>query len=291
MFSVEKLTKKVRDFSVESRQNLAALANRQKRALHSGDLSIIDDLNKNGVHLTSIEQLFPDESANIMHVLNQAAKVLEIYDNQELPSHLQKMASSIDMSASYIISNFPEVFFLGISRRILDLVENYLGLPAAYHGVALRRSLPDGLELGPRLWHQDGEDFRIIRIVIYLTDVEIDGGPFEYIPRSYGLTYKDLKSLDSRIEQNDMLRVVPGTAMRQCYGKAGTVVISDAANTFHHEQLQKNKARSVAMYGFSSRLPKNLALSMRHFPVEMLKDQLNPMLNASQKSYVFGWRH
>jgi hypothetical protein len=290
MPAIEKITKKVRQFSLGSRQSLEAILHKPKRTLHPGDLSIIDDLDKDGVHVTSVEHLFQDDSENILNGLNKAASELEIFDEQNIPLYLQKKDSSVDMQSSYLMSKYPELFFLCLSPRILDLVENYLGLSAAFHGVALRRSLVDGREEGPRLWHQDAEDFRVFRIVIYLTDVTIGGGPFEYIPRSYGLTYKDLKSIDSRIRMDEMLKVVPKNVIRQCYGKAGTVIISDTANTFHHEKLQTNQARSVAMYGFSSRIPKNLPLAMRHFPAEMLKEQLMPLLSPSQSSYVFGWR-
>lgn len=290
MLTFQKLRTKARHFGLESRQHLTAVVAPQHRALHEGDGSIIEALHQEGVYVTSVEQLFQNENDRIVDSLRRAADDLAINTGTAIPDHLKRMVSSVDMLPDYLLTYHPDVFYLGLSRRLLDLVENYLGLPAAYHGVALRRSLTDGKAEGPRLWHLDGEDFRLVRMVIYLSDVMVDGGPFEYIPRSYGLTYKHLKGLDVRITEAEMLKIVPETAMRQVYGKTGTVVICDTANTFHHEKLQISQARSVAMYGFSSRMPKDKALAKRHFPAESCRDLLMSALSSSQLPYVFDWR-
>jgi hypothetical protein len=290
MLAIKKISNKVHEFSCGSRQSLTSLLHRHKPTLDQGDQVIIDDLYKNGVHVTSIEHLFKDVSESIMGVLANAAFDLEVSDSGVIPDYLEKRVSSIDMAPGFLISKYPEIFFLCLSRRILNIAETYLGLSAAYHGVALRHSLVDGLEAGPRVWHKDAEDFRVVRIVVYLNDVTAGGGPFEYVPRAYGLTYKQFNGIEGKLTQENMLKVVPQNALRQCYGKAGTVIIADTANTFHHEQMQVSQSRSVAMFGFSSRLPKDLLLAKRHFPAELLKEQLDPLLSSSQLPYVYGWR-
>jgi len=290
MLTIEKLSRKAHEISLESKQNLASLLNRKKIKLSAEDQQIVDDLNRNGIHITSIEQLFKHDAQNILQVFQQAAADLNVQPDQEIPGHLQRKTCSIDMLPEIVLTRYPEIFFLSLSDRILNLVEAYLGLSAAYHGVALRRSIPDGLETGPRLWHKDAEDFRTVRIVVYLNDVTLGGGPFEYIPRSYGLDYKDLKKFNGNLTAENMLKAVPADVIRQVYGKAGTVIICDAANTFHHEKLQTLRSRSVAMYGFSSRMPKCPDLAKAHFPVESLTDQLSQILSPGLVPYVQGWR-
>jgi hypothetical protein len=290
MLTIERLSRKAQEITLESKQNLASLLNRKKVHLSAEDQQIISDLNRDGVHVTSIEHLFKADAAKIMAVFLQAAAELNVEPDQEIPVNLRKMTCSIDMTPEAVLSHYPEIFFLCLSDRIINLVEAYLGLDAAYHGVALRRSITDGLEVGPRLWHKDAEDFRTVRIVVYLNDVIPGGGPFEYIPRSYGLDYKDLKQFDGKLTAENMLKAVPESVIRQVYGKAGTVVISDAANTFHHEKLQTSQCRSVAMYGFSTRMPKRLELAKSHFPVEKVKDRLSQMLSPGMVPYVQGWR-
>jgi hypothetical protein len=290
MLVMEKLSRKAHEFSLESRQSWAALLGRQKFSVAQDDRAIVDDLNKTGVHITTLQHLFGDAAKAVMDDFALAAADLDIVDNNILPDYMQKKTSSIDLKPSVILARHPKLFLLFLSKRILNLVESYLGMSAAYHGVALRRSLIDGIEVGPRLWHKDAEDFHVVRIIVYLNDVTEGGGPFEYIPRSYGLTYDDLKGFKGRLTNENILKIVPQNVIRTCYGKAGTVIISDSANTFHHEKLQLTQQRSVAMFGFSSRLPRGLELAMRHFPVEDLKDQLAPLLSPQRLPYVYGWR-
>lgn len=290
MYTLANITKKLYDVRLKSSQKLIKALPRQKYNLGASDQAIINDLYTNGVHVTSVEQLFRSASKDLMDVLTKAAADLEVSDSGNMPDYLQKKTSSFDMISSALISKYPEIFFLGLSEKILSLVETYIGMPAAYHGVALRRSLTDGLQAGPRVWHKDAEDFRVFRMVIYLNDVTDGGGPFEYIPRFYGLSYKAFRGIESNITAETMLKVVPQDLPQQVYGKAGTVIICDTANTFHHEKLQVTQRRSVAMFGFASRLPKNIALSKSHFPAEELKNQLSPLLSSSQYPYVYGWR-
>jgi hypothetical protein len=289
-FTAHKILKKANEFDLRLKQKLSSLLFRKKLSLAPGDQVIIDDLKMNGVHVTSCEHLFNDMSKSILSVFADAAADLNISEADLIPVHLHQKVSSVDMIPSVLFSKYPEIFFLGLSDRILNIAEAYLGLPAAYHGVALRRSVIGGQEVGTRLWHQDDEDFRVLRIVIYLNDVSEGGGPFEYIPRSYGLSYNDLESIGSRLTEENILKVVPQHLIRQCYGKKGTVIISDTSNTFHHEKLQVTQNRSVAMFGYSSRLPKNLLGAKSHFPIESLKDQLNALLSPNQIPYVYGWR-
>jgi hypothetical protein len=171
----------------------------------------------------------------------------------------------------------------------MRLAEHYLELPVAYHGVALRQSFTDGNQIGPRLWHMDSEDFHVLRVVIYLNDVTPGGGPFEYVPRNVGLSYKAFPGPDG-ITSERMRTVIKENRWKQCYGPIGTVVIADSAKTFHHESLQSERNRTVAMIGYSSRRPRRMALAMAHFPVESSKSLLQPLVSPEQHPHVFGWR-
>ena len=290
MIILNKISRKLHDVWFKANQKIVSLFYRPRFTLTAAEKLVIDDLNQHGVHVTSVESLFKDNSKSIMMALSNAADAMEVSDSGSLPDYLEKKTSSYDMHTSALISKYPEIFFLGLSEKLLNLVETYLGMPAAYHGVALRRSLTDGLQAGPRVWHKDDEDFRVFRMVIYLNDVTEGGGPFEYVPRTYGLSYKAFKGIESNITAENMLKVVPQDALRQVYGKVGTVIICDTANTFHHEKLQVTQRRSVAMFGFASRFPKNIDLSKRHFPAEALEKQLKPLLTPNQIPYVHGWR-
>lgn len=250
---------------------------------------IIADLAIEGVHVGSIDQLVPDRAPRILEELKRAAAYIANERLSDRSSSVRKRDSSTDLLSAELLRLFPDIYLLGLDPRIIALAEHYFGLPVAYHGAALRQSLTDGRQMGPRLWHMDSEDFHVLRVVIYLNDVTPGGGPFEYVPRSYGLSYKAFPGPES-ITNERMRQVVPEHRWKQCFGPVGTVIIADSAKIFHHESLQVERDRTVAMVGYSSRRPRGMQLAMAHFPVETLTSRLRTLVPPEQHPHVFDWR-
>ena len=92
----------------------------------------------------------------------------------------------------------------------------------------MRRSLADGRYSGIRRWHLDWEDRRIIKIIIYLNDVNVGGGPYEYISRN--ITPEAIKKLNyynlGYLSDAEMAAAVPKSLWTSCLAKKGSVVIS-----------------------------------------------------------------
>jgi hypothetical protein len=250
---------------------------------------IISDLESDGVHVTSVERLFPEVGSKILDSLARAAAHVATECQRAESSSMRRLAASTDLLPEELLRSFPELYLLGLDPRIVDLAEHYFGLPVAYHGVALRQSLPNGNQVGPRLWHMDSEDFHVLRVVIYLCDVTPGGGPFEYVPRSRGLSYKAFSGTGG-ITDERMRSVMPETQWKRCFGPMGTVILADSAKIFHHESLQVDRSRTVAMIGYSSRRPKGMHLAMSHFPVETLKPTLQRLVSPAHHPHVFDWR-
>jgi hypothetical protein len=257
--------------------------------LSAHEAEIISDLTTEGVHVSSVERLFPDLAPKLHDSLVRVADFIAKGSADTASPSLRRRVVSTDLRSEELLRLFPEIYLLGLEPRILALAERYLGLPVAYHGAALRQSFVDGHQLGPRLWHMDSEDFHVLRVVIYLSDVTPGCGPFEYIPRSKGLSYKSFPGIQP-ITNERMRTVVPEDQWKRCVGPVGTVVLADSAQTFHHESLQVERSRTVAMIGYSSRRPKIMNLATSHFPVESLTPELTGMLSPPQHAYVFGWR-
>jgi len=160
-----------------------------------------------------------------------------------------------------------------------------------YHGAVLRHSLVDGAGAGPRLWHKDAEDFHVFRMVVYLNDVTLGGGPFEYIPRNLGISYEHFVGAEDALTNERMRQVVAPSLWKRIYGPAGTVVLADTAQTFHHESLQTQRDRAVIMLGYSSRRPKGLpSPRWRIFPFERVRPLLTSIVPPANYDHVFGWR-
>ena len=75
----------------------------------------------------------------------------------------------------------PSLFLWGLQPILLNLIENYLQLPVASHGLYQRRDLLNNTIKRSRLWHLDMEDYKILKVIIYLNDVDETVGPFQYL--------------------------------------------------------------------------------------------------------------
>lgn len=289
MVSRDRLSQAARTYSLRGAHFWAQLLFRRRVAGEStaDALRVAADLEAEGVHVTTLERLLPGAGNRIL------AAARDVLQNElicQSPASWVRSASSSDLTAEALLTRLPELYLLGLDARVLALVQQYLKLPVAYHGAVLRHSLVDGEFAGPRLWHQDREDFHVFRMVIYLNDVAPGGGPFEYIPRSLGVTYRDFRGHDGEMTDEHVQQVVPKQKWKQCFGPAGTVVLCDTAMVFHHESIQMARDRSVIMIGYSSRLPSGMELAMSHFPVERVASQLQKVVPYANHAHVFAWR-
>jgi hypothetical protein len=141
----------------------------------------------------------------------------------------------------------------GLNERLLDIVENYLGLPARYLDLQVRRETAGDLEVGLRRWHRDSEDRRQLKILIWIRDVAVDGGPYEYIPADVTSgASRQLRYVAGYVPSARLARVVPAGDMRTCEGPAWTVVFTDPARVFHRVSPSVARARYSATYSYTS---------------------------------------
>lgn len=142
----------------------------------------------------------------------------------------------------------------GLGEDLLALCANYIGLPVAYRGVAVRRDLADGEETGTRIWHRDGEDSRILKAIVYVNDVGADGGPFEYVPRPHAPATWRVRVHDGN-RADDFEKLVPAAHWRACTGPRGTVVLVDTCAVYHRGRVPTVADRLTAFYCYNSAQP------------------------------------
>jgi hypothetical protein len=155
------------------------------------------------------------------------------------------------------LREFPEILLWALEPKLLDIIENYVGLPILYQYFAMRRSLADGQYSGIRRWHIDMEDRRTIKIIVYLNDVIAGGGPFQYIPRK--ITTEAVKKLNyynfGYLSDPEMAVAVPSSNWDTCLGKVGSVVISDTSSIFHRAQPPTQNERFSISFCYTSTNP------------------------------------
>ncbi|WGV28240.1 phytanoyl-CoA dioxygenase family protein [Halotia branconii] len=223
--------------------------------LESGDRLILDNLKKSGVHITTLADLGLNSTPELLQAalkqLSIMTKVNHDNFNQKLP-HI------------YQVTDLPEFSNWGNEPRLLNIIEKYIGLPIIFHGVHLRKDFPNEQQFGTLLWHKDSEDRRMIKIIIYLTDVEKKHGPFEYLPISltslwslnyYRIYYKLWQAGYVGITDEELKKIIPESAWKSCPGEAGTVIIVDPKIALHHGTI-RTQERATLFFAYTANPPK-----------------------------------
>ena len=180
-----------------------------------------------------------------------------------------------------VIGKYPQIIRWGLADRFLAIAESYIGLPVTYRGVLARLDMPDGAVRETRIWHLDQEDARILKIVVYISDVGEDGGPFEYLPASVPQPKRLASGSKKRVDEDTFDRVVPPHLRRAVVGPRGTVGFVDTCRIFHRGRLPTSGARKSLFFAYNSRWPTRPSHCGPMFLVDKFKSTGN-MLSPRQ---------
>ncbi|MBE9045253.1 hypothetical protein IQ255_12750 [Pleurocapsales cyanobacterium LEGE 10410] len=220
--------------------------------LDSQSTSFLGTLRNEGTCIIPIEDLNLS-STNLM--LNMA---LSLADQLKTPLNksTQKEASEVDCHQNNL-RELPEILLWALEPKLLDLIENYVGLPILYQGFAIRRSIADGQYSGVRRWHIDWEDRRTVKVIIYLNDVVAGGGPYEYISRK--TTSEAIKKLNYNnlgyLSDQEIQKAVPKSDWTACLAPQGSVIITDTSSVFHRAQPPTQTERFSITFCYTSTSP------------------------------------
>jgi hypothetical protein len=160
---------------------------------------------------------------------------------------------------------------LGLSKRLLDVANSYLGMWTKLEYVDVWYTPPAGVgdRRSSQRWHRDFNDRHLLKAFLYLGDVDEESGPFEYVPRTapgneleglwpwrpLGDNYPPEDELDAKIAD----RAVSFTAPK------GTLIFCNTSG-FHRGGFARSKPRVLATVTYSS--PASLAsLTERNYTV------------------------
>ena len=217
-------------------------------ALSKTDHYLVDGLRQEGVSITSLETLSIPSSPLLVDGIKSLLPELQTtsYNNT-------RYAISLPIAQCM---KHPLTILWGLEERLLDIAENYIGLPITYCGPDLRREIANGKPLGARQWHLDVEDHRMVKIIIYLNDVNIKGGAFEYIPKhSTSLLAQRLNYSSGFVSDEVMETIVPISDYKPCLGKFGTAIFVDTCNVFHRIKTPVGSDRYSITFAYTSKRP------------------------------------
>jgi len=230
-------------------------------ALNPTDRHIVETCHREGVCVTSLDALGLGETVAML-----AGADMQLAEMENL---LPIAAVSNRIAATgkpahpqiFTVTDLPEFDQWGSSTRMLAIAENYIGLPAAFQGVHLRRDFANPNPITTELWHQDLEDRRILKVIVYLTQVDENTGPFEYIPKSEMsplLAWRIHKGIGKLqrlgIDDATMQTFVPRPKWKTCPGPRGTVVFVDPKNVFHHGRSRRRE-RAALFFVYTAQQP------------------------------------
>jgi hypothetical protein len=248
-------------------RNLYRFAGAAAPATFGIDHEIVDDLDKIGGTSLTLDQLGIDGSDAL---LAEGDRLMD--DLEKLPLRTGAKSYFVTADPEHII-RYPAILRWGLDERLLAIASSYLGLPVAYRGVLARLDFPDGQVQETRLWHLDQEDAKIMKIIVYLGDVDLNGGPFEFIPKNCHPPLDLAEGSKLRVTDEAALeRAVPPKHWRALTGERGTVAFADTCSVLHRGRLPTKGARRTLFFAYNSQWPQRPTYCEPMFPVERFAD-------------------
>jgi hypothetical protein len=157
------------------------------------------------------------------------------------------------------------------SDRLLEIANAYLEMWSKLEYVDVWYSVPqaaEGRRISSQRWHRDYNDKHLLKVFLYLVDVDEDMGPFQYVAGSQpGGPYADAWAWQplgkNHPTEEELESRVPATEVKAFTGPAGTLVFCNTSG-FHRGGFSTTKPRVLATATYSS--PASLAsLTVRSY--------------------------
>jgi hypothetical protein len=264
------------------------LANRASRrryaharpALDDAQQGIVDQLREEGYATTPFSALIPQEDG-WQEVEREAGRFVAETE-QELAREQEGGESALRRRAGkeFVVRKYAydvelglddPWLRLGLNPRLLDIANTYLGMWAKLEYVDLWYTPPagQGERRSSQRWHRDFNDRHLLKAFLYLVDVDVDAGPFEYVPRTAPGNELDhmwpWRPLGENYPPDDEFAEKVADRAVSFTAPKGTLIFCNTCG-FHRGGFATGKARVLATVTYSS--PASLAsLTERNFSV------------------------
>jgi hypothetical protein len=150
--------------------------------------------------------------------------------------------------------NEPLVGAFARNRILKDVIDAYCGLATSRQqaGCILHPSVRQEDRRGNARWHVDVEDLHVVKAFLFLSDVDEEAGPTEYVPGTHphgphGLALAQQLRRGIALADDQPL----GLAPERLVGRAGTVALFDA-RALHRGGFGRGKWRAVAFCSYAA---------------------------------------
>lgn len=240
---------------------------------------VLDELNGRGIAHVHFDELFADRQlwADLQsHVSGwldkeeikdkERAFINSGYDQVKWKEYVVMMYSK----KSEISWNDPWVR-LGLQPQLLNIANSYLEMMSRMIYVDVWNTMPsshDDHYTGSQRWHRDPEDKRLVKVFLYLSNVDSTAGPLHYVPNSrrgekYGDLWPQQIPSGSVPPPAALEAAIPRSDWEVCAYPTGTLVFVDTSG-FHMGGRATERNRVTATWSFvppSSLWPREFELN------------------------------
>ena len=229
--------------------------------------AIVDALRVDGYYVTPFSTLFPDAAvwerleADGTRFVEETEAGLEAEAAGEESSLRRTSKEFVVRKNAYgtTLGLDDPWLDLAVGPRLLDLANSYLGLWSKLEYVDLWYTKPADAEAerqSSQRWHRDYNDAHLLKAFVYLSDVDEEAGPFEYVPRSApGGELGDLwpwRPLgDNYPPQDELAKKLEGRHVETFTGTKGTMIFCNTSG-FHRGGFATGKPRVLATFTYAS---------------------------------------
>jgi hypothetical protein len=182
------------------------------------DRDLLDEFREQGIAIRAFDEVFRDHGA--LDSLLAAAQEPQAKLASASKDYLTKlMPTRVSLDGPYVAP--------ALEPQIVALANAYMEMHTYLRAVDVWMNVPtDDAPKLSQLWHRDYDDRINVKIFVYLTDVTEHHGPFTFAPRTHPFGNRQLE-IATRLEDEEMARLVPEEDWVVCTGPVGTVVIAD----------------------------------------------------------------
>jgi hypothetical protein len=260
---------------------------------------VVEDLNRDGIAIISIEDLLTDKKP--FYELEEAVETLlasrcdelQIMKNNasetntigEKTFNVELLGSEIEFDPESIFAKF------ALEETFLQIANAYFGMlvKLRYYNV-WQTFATNGVARESQLWHFDREDNYILKLFVYLKDVDEGSGPFTYARKTHRKGSLWGKQPEFSLEKNvkrstdeQMSAIVPKENWVRGIGKKGTIIFADTRG-FHKggEARTDDRLMFTAMYTSPASDSKRLLKIPNNLPVSKLSPKQICALEINQ---------
>ncbi len=205
--------------------------------------TIINDLNRNGIAVSTVEEClggresFSELENSVNEILEQRAGELEqIKANANNVEAIGEKNFNVELLGNPVTFDPTSVFAgFALQEKLLDIANAYFGMIAKLRYYNVWNTFATQTQAREsQLWHFDREDNYILKIFLYLKDVDEGAGPFTYAAKTHPKGSLRSSQPEYFLEKNvqrstdeQMAEAVARENWVRGTGKKGTIIFAD----------------------------------------------------------------